>query len=56
MLPEFWKIDITDIHIPFTRIIKQEGGGRVRTRKIKYILPNKEFFMISPIELYNLKM
>jgi hypothetical protein len=52
MLPEFWKIDITGINIPFTRVIVKEGGGR-RTRKNKYRLPNNEDYMMSPSELYD---
>lgn len=52
MLPEFWKIDITDINIPFTRIITQ-GGGRMKTRKNKYRVPNDEDFTMSPSELYD---
>jgi len=51
MLPEFWKIDITDINIPFTRIVQQ--GGRRKTRKGKYRVPNNEDFTISPSELYD---
>ena len=50
MLPEYWKIDITDINIPFTRIM---SGGKRSTRKGKYILPNEEHFIMSPHELYN---
>jgi hypothetical protein len=52
MLPEFWKIDITDINIPFTRIITQ-GGGRRKTRKNKYSVTNDEDFTMSPSELYD---
>ena len=55
MLPEFWKIDITDINIPFTQVI--EGGGKKRiTRKIQYSVPNEEYFTISPSELYHKKL
>jgi hypothetical protein len=49
MLPEFWKIDISNINIPFTRV--QEGGRR--TRKRKYNLPDTEVHLVSPSELYN---
>ena len=48
MLPEFWKIDITDINIPFTRV--KEGGGRLSR---KYNLPDTEVYLVSPSELYN---
>lgn len=51
MLPEFWKIDITDINIPFTRILQE--GGRRKTRKNKYRVPNNEDFTMSPSELYD---
>lgn len=51
MLPEFWKIDITHINIPFTRIMA--GGGRRKTRKNKYSIPNNEDFTMSPSELYH---
>jgi len=55
MLPEFWKIDISNINIPFTRV--QEGGRSIRkgiTRKSrKYNLPDTEVHLVSPSELYN---
>jgi hypothetical protein len=50
MLPEYWKIDISDINIPFTRIMT---GGKRNTRKGKYILPSQEHFIVGPSELYN---
>jgi hypothetical protein len=50
MLPEYWKIDITDINIPFTRIMT---GGKRNTRKGKYILPSQEHFIVGPSELYH---
>jgi len=53
MLPEFWQIDITDINIPFKRIVAKEGGTR---KKRKFILPATEDYTVSPSELYNKKL
>ena len=50
MLPEYWKIDISDINIPFTQIMT--GGASRRTRKKKYIVYHEDY-IISPSEMYD---
>jgi hypothetical protein len=50
MLPEYWKIDITELPpIPFTRL--SSGGGKIRKRN--YILPSQDYTLLSPSELYS---
>ena len=51
MLPEYWVIDISDIPpVPFKRL--PPSGGH-KTRKRVYSLPNQEYILLSPSELYN---